>query len=376
MTCSVFREIDSVNAFVRQKGQLSCAVIQGLDLGDVDLDWKQADLQGTIFLGCVFPEDIKVEWLLEKGALLFPKINDVPYNPYRPALYSREELSEGWTAEADGSVDKQIYDHFISTGKTHPPVLESLARRLHDHSIDDALSDLLEGRIEKDGKKKVVGIMGGHATPRTDRYFKEVVKTAWGLTRAGYFVASGGGPGMMEAANLGAYLADQPIEEIEWALETLGVAPVYTDPGYVEAALKVLERFPTGHSSLAVPTWFYGHEPSNLFSQHIAKYFSNSIREDGLLAIATHGVIYAPGSAGTTQEIFMDAAQNHYGSLGSISPMVFLGSERYTQQSRLWELIQELAEGKEYAKMLCLTDEANEVVRFIERHPPISAGGH
>ena len=35
----------------------------------------------------------------------------------------------------------------------------------------------------------------------------------------------------------------------------------------------------------------------------MAKYFSNSLREDGLLAIATHGVVYAPGSAGTTQDV-------------------------------------------------------------------------
>ena len=95
---------------------------------------------------------------------------------------------------------------------------------------------------------------------------------------------------MMEAANLGAYLADAMPDELDEALLTLGKAPVYTDDGYMEAAQEVLDRFRHGHPSLAVPTWFYGHEPSNLFSIHIAKYFSNSLREDGLLAIATHGM--------------------------------------------------------------------------------------
>lgn len=33
--------------------------------------------------------------------------------------------------------------------------------RLQNHAIDDALADLLEGRVEGDGVKKVVGIMGG-----------------------------------------------------------------------------------------------------------------------------------------------------------------------------------------------------------------------
>ena len=40
--------------------------------------------------------------------------------------------------------------------------------------------------------------------------------------------------------------------------------------------------------------------------------------------IAKGGVIYSPGSAGTMQEIFQYAAQNHYRAFGYESPMVFL----------------------------------------------------
>ena len=93
----------------------------------------------------------------------------------------------------------------------------------------------------------------------------------------------------MEAANLGAFLAGVSEEELEEALGILSAAPVYTDEGYMQCAQQVLDMFRHGSSSLAVPTWFYGHEPSNLFSVHIAKYFSNSLREDGLLAIALLG---------------------------------------------------------------------------------------
>ena len=78
------------------------------------------------------------------------------------------------------------------------------------------------------------------------------------------------------------------------------------DPFYFEAAYDARAAYPDGQPNLALPTWFYGHEPTNLFSSYIAKYFANSLREDGLLAIARHGVIYAPGSAGTVQEVFMD----------------------------------------------------------------------
>src|SRR5690606_25642084 len=85
----------------------------------------------------------------------------------------------------------------------------------------------------------------------------------------------------------------------------------YFSKNYIVQSKKVLELYPNGGENLAIPTWFYGHEPTNLFASYIAKYFSNSIREDTLLASCLYGVIFAPGSAGTTQEILQGAAQNH-----------------------------------------------------------------
>ena len=54
-------------------------------------------------------------------------------------------------------------------------------------------------------------------------------------------------------------------------------------------------------SSVGIPTWFYGHEPPNVFCDGIAKYFSNAIREDGLLARCTAGLVVLEGAAGTVQ---------------------------------------------------------------------------
>ena len=54
--------------------------------------------------------------------------------------------------------------------------------------------------------------------------------------------------------------------------------------------------WPDGGESLGVPTWVYVDEPTGGFATHIAKYFTNSIREDGLLAIARSGVVYAPAA--------------------------------------------------------------------------------
>ena len=361
----VFTHIESFCEFLERYSDFAGCVIQGLDLRDTGIHWGNANWEDAYFLGCLFGSEKTEIELRRRGATVFPRFTGLPYNPYRPTLYTREELMRGWNPDKDESIDRQIYNHFVSKGRHNTDVIEALAQRTHDHAIDDALKALLSGT--DDGEcKKVVGIMGGHGTQRTDPYFKEITRIARDLCRLGFFVATGGGPGIMEAGNLGAYLADVSEKEFDAALDTLGKAPKYTDPGYVEAAREVLDRHPSGRSSVAVPTWFYGHEPSNLFSPHIAKYFSNSIREDGLLAVATYGVIFAPGSAGTTQEIFMDAAQNHYATFDVVSPMIFLGTKRYVDETGLYPVLRRLAKGRDYEKSLYLCDTAEEAVAAVK----------
>jgi predicted Rossmann-fold nucleotide-binding protein len=266
--------------------------------------------------------------------------------------------------EVDESYDKKIYEHFIQKGRDTTDIIEALARRIHDFAVDTALIEFIDG-------KKVVGICGGHSTLRTDPYYKKVAQLARGLATDGYLLASGGGPGIMEACNLGAYFSAYSEADLDKAIEILSLCPKYADKGHASRALEVITMFPTGGPSLAIPTWFYGHEPSNLFASQIAKYFSNSIREDGLLAIAKHGIIFAPGSAGTTQEIFMDAVQNHYGTFEYYSPMVFLGVERYTKETAIYPLLEQLAKEKTYQRLMTIIDSPDEALAFIRDHPPI-----
>lgn len=354
-------EIDTLRDYLDRGRDLRGCVVQGLDLGQVKRSWTKAKVAGAVFLGCTFESDETELLLVKRNALVFPRIDHLPYAPYRPTLYTREELQ----AE---NLDLRIYEHFVEKGRGGADVFEALAQRLHDHAIDDALTDLLEGRVDGTDPKKVVAIMGGHHTSRSDPYFWTVAEIARDLARKGYFIASGGGPGIMEAANLGAYFAPYPKGDLRKAMTVLRKASRYTDDGYVEAAMEVIERFPTGGSSVAIPTWFYGHEPSNLFSSYIAKYFSNSIREDGLLAIAHYGVIYAPGSAGTNQEIFMDATQNHYGTFNYVSPMVFLGEEHYVKETKLFPTLQRLAKDQKYGAYLLVSDDPREIVRSISSY--------
>lgn len=277
---------------------------------------------------------------------------------------------KGYSAKKDNSIDLKIYKHF-SKNKFRPSVTEALWERIHDHAMDDALRDLLQYDSNGMTRKKCVGFMGGHSTRRDDLYFSKTAFTAKLLAEKGYFVVSGGGPGIMEATNLGAYFAGRPDKALSDAIKILTKAPHYSDKKFHTQSIKVLEKYPNGKPSLAIPTWFYGHEPSNLFASYIAKYFSNSIREDTLLAISLYGIVCAPGSAGTTQEIFMDATQNHYGTFNHFSPMVFLGKQRYEIDTMIYPVLKQLSYGKEYHDLLFLSDEPKEVLKFLKQHPPI-----
>ena len=107
-----------------------------------------------------------------------------------------------------------------------------------------------------------------------------------------------------------------------------------------------------------------------MFPTAIAKYFANSEREDGLLTIATHGVVFAPGSAGTIQEIFQDAAQNHYRTTGFASPMIFLGTRYWQHTKPVYPLLQQLAAARTIATLLCITDGVGEAVERIKAFTP------
>ena len=49
-----------------------------------------------------------------------------------------------------------------------------------------------------------------------------------------------------------------------------------------------------------------------MFGRGIAKYFSNALREDGLLARCTAGTVVLAGAAGTVQEIFQGVTRLYY----------------------------------------------------------------
>ena len=131
---------------------------------------------------------------------------------------------------------------------------------LHDHAVDDALADYVRGR-------RVVGVMGGHAAERGTDGYRKAARLGRLLGRDAT-VATGGGPGAMEAANLGAWLADHPDGDLDSAITDLAAVPSFAPDvtAWARAAMAARARFGRGRDSLGVPTWFYGHEPPNVFA--------------------------------------------------------------------------------------------------------------
>jgi predicted Rossmann-fold nucleotide-binding protein len=297
-----------------------------------------------------------------------------PYNVRPERLYTRDELMQGWHPGADHSVtlDGRIYAYVNAFGGRAPGVEEGLAQRTHDHYIDVALATFLA----RTGRP-VVGVMGGSRTVAADPNYRRVVRLAASLTRRGYLVVGGGGLGIMEAANLGAYLAHRSDADRHDAVDALAAAgrPHEDRAGYMRVADEIRERFAPGGESLAIPTWVIRGEPISQFASHIAKYFSNSIREDGMLAVATAGIVFAPGGAGTMQEIFQDAAQNAYRTYGR-SPMAFLDSRHYCVETGLYPALVRQAARLGFADLLSIGDEPEQLLdRFPAGSEPAGPDG-
>ncbi|GAA3003938.1 LOG family protein [Actinokineospora diospyrosa] len=358
----------------RENGlDLRNAVLVRLDLTDPGDDaLLRTSLDGALFLGCTLrPESQRRAHAA--GALLFPAVPGLPYEVYRSHLYTPEELFEDFDPDHPETYaltpDARIYQHTREQGYPPDP-LHALAERLHDHGISEALSDILTGMP--------IAVMGGHALTRDSDGYRSAVELGVLLGQAGFTVLTGGGPGAMEAVPLGVRLAD--MSGVDDVVKVLSAAPKFASGTTVDAAeigrwlaAGLAVDLPTSSlpRTIGLPTWFYGHEPPNPFCELHAKYFENSVREEGLLTVATGGIIYTPGSAGTVQEVFQDYTQNHYGSVGPAAPMVFLGERFWTEEVPAAPLVRKLAKGRPAEQWILVTDDATEAVSFLESYTSV-----
>ena len=300
-------------------------------------------------------------------SVFIPKM-DKPFSTYPKSLYTSKMLYDGYDYHDESTFetcyDTRVYRNYMSFGQRGQDVRETLARSLHDHFITHHLYNLLSHYDEK----MVIGVMGGHARRRDDPMYRQIVYLSKKLTEMGRLMITGGGPGAMEATHLGAYMAGRTDEEVEEALAMMTPSPTFRDEGWLRRSFEVMERFPltSDYRSLAIPTYFYGHEPTAPFATDIAKYFDNSVREDGIVTVAKGGIIYTPGAAGTMQEIFQDAGQNHYETEGYASPMIFLGKDYYTNYMPAYSVLKDLSDRGIFKNMLLtISDDNDEIIEAI-----------
>jgi hypothetical protein len=127
----------------------------------------------------------------------------------------------------------------------------------------------------------------------------------------------------MEAGNLGAYLAPWP-EALDEALDRLGAVPGYQPDldAWVASAYAVRDRWPVAEAgtSLSIPTWFYGHEP--------------------------------------TQPV-------RHRDPTEIAPMVLVGTAYWTEQLPAWPLLQRLAADRPMAGSIRCVDEIAEAADLL-----------
>lgn len=348
-----------------QSAKIEEVAIQSLNLSDIEDLILSVNFSKCLFLGCIMSNDLLHHLLPDN--FIFPLL-EVPFNTYPNRLYSKETLYNGFDYKVPQSYsntfDKIVYDYYQQSLKKKS-IRDTLAQRLHDHSITDSLHEFIVNYDER----RLVAIMGGHKVKRTDHMYIQVARLSKTLTENGYLMLSGGGPGAMEATHLGAWMAGRSDKDLLESAAILAEAPDHSDVNWLAKSFRVIEKYPDPlYNSLGIPTWHYGHELPTPFATHIAKYFENSVREEGLLAIAKGGVIFTPGSAGTIQEVFQDLAQNHYESYGYASPMIFLNVEFWTKARPIFPIIQQMSDNGDLMNLnLGLYDYNEEVLEHLKR---------
>ena len=356
----------------------SAGPLRGLRLQDLDLTSygdrlaAHGDLTGLVVLGGTVPVPV-AELLLVRGAILFPGVADAPVDPWR-GLYFPSDLYAGLEGGYAATPDARAYAWFVDA-RLRTDAYCTLVRAIHDDSVTDELDEFVQGR-------SVVGIMGGHALQRDSPAYAAAAGLGHALAEEGHLVATGGGPGAMEAANLGALCrSTAAVEEAVGRIVGVpGFRPDVTPWAETALAARAVvvgdeppvpsETLGPSARSLGIPTWFYGHEPPNVFCDVIAKYFSNAIREEGLLARSNAGIVVLDGAAGTVQEVFQAATPLYYAPDGTpLPPLVLVGRAHWTERVPVWTALQALAAGRPMSEAIHLVDSIDEVLPLLAPPP-------
>ncbi|HLB33259.1 MAG TPA: hypothetical protein VJK54_03385 [Chthoniobacterales bacterium] len=401
MKPSLKSKVDNTNfqEWLTTATSLSNTIFFAIDLRPYEkqliaLQQAKTSRECAIFLGCKIGQQLAT-LLMEHHAVIFPNITGRPYPIYRKSLYTVDELFSGYDPNVPESREQTLdwrifldeneianYNQSLENPKFAKfNTEEYLARTLHDYFIQEQLDRYLE-QFNSPMHRGIIAIMGGHGVLRSELTYHQMAMISRQLTRDGFLIASGGGEGLMEAANLGAWFAPLRDDEMNNAIAMLSIngADSTDNPLWLSTAWKVRNDTLHYHFSkrrnLSVSTWLFNAQ--NVFATDIAKFFEYSLREQVLISIAKQGMIYAEGSSGTLQEIFESAFQNQYNqdTYKYYTPMICFGEGYWDPNANknsnfpnngkpVWPLLLKLAQEAHFEHCLLKTSDPNAVIEFI-----------
>jgi uncharacterized protein (TIGR00730 family) len=197
-------------------------------------------------------------------------------------------------------------------------------------AIFKILGEFVEGFETLRSVWPAVSIFGSARIRRQHPYYQLSVDVARALSEAGFSVITGGGGGVMEAANLGA--SEGPSRSIGLNIKLPA------------------EKMPNPHTDTTI---------------HFNYFFARKV----MFVKYACGFVGLPGGFGTLDEIFEALTLRQTGKIHEF-PVVLMGTEHWRGLLDWMEdrLVAEKMVSMQDVRMLHVTDDVEEVVRIIERN--------
>ncbi|NPB08012.1 MAG: TIGR00730 family Rossman fold protein [Aquificae bacterium] len=210
-------------------------------------------------------------------------------------------------------------------------IIEELKIRQGDTwRVFKIMSEFVHGFDELADVGPAITFFGSSRARETDRYYKLAYETAFNLGKLGFTVITGGGPGIMEAANRGAY---------DSGAESIGL-------------------------NIDIPR----EQVPNKYQTRSLKFKYFFVRKMMLLKYAMAYVIF-PGGFGTFDELFEALTLIQTGKSHKF-PLILVGSEYYSHLLKFMKevMVKHGTIDEQDLDLMILVDEPKEVVeRVIER---------